>query len=381
MYFDFHTFFRMIYLSFFKSKNTLAPLTAKRFIALVVFFAIFPLAQLFNAMCFRLDNIIFPRWRTIELEPPVFIIGNPRSGTTFLHRVLAQDKERFFFFLAWEIFFPAIIQKKCLSFLGRIDNRLGNFFEKKIREIEAKILKNFNKMHKTGLFFPEECETLLIHIFSTYNVLFFFPFKELDWFDRFDIACPAEHRKRIMSFYLNCVKRQAYFKGNRGRLLSKSPGFTPKIKSLLEYFPGCKIIYIARNPLQVIPSTFNLVSEIWKSAGFKPTPDDMHKIYEMATFYYSYPLTFFEQISPLSYQLVNYNHLVEKPSHVVYSIYDHFGFTMSEMYKDTLKKDDEKAKVYKSSHVYSQNQLVYRREQIISDLHEIFDRFSFRNKK
>lgn len=379
MYFDFKTFFRMAYLSFFKAKNSAAPLTPKRFIVLVLFFAFFSLFQVFNAICFGLDNIFFPGWRKIELEPPVFIIGNPRSGTTFMHRLLAQDKGRFFFFLAWEIFAPSIIQKKVLSLFGRIDrNLLGNFCEKKIRKIEANILTKFNKIHKTGLFYPEECETLLFHIFSTYNILFLFPFEGLGWFDQFDIACPPKHRKRIMTFYLDCVKRQAYFKGNKAQLLSKSPGFTPKVQSLLEYFPGCKIIYMARNPLQVIPSTLNIVSEIWKSANLKPEPSNLHKAYEMVKFYYSYPLSFFEKIPLSTYHIVNYENLVKQPSQVVCSIYEHFGFTINERYKNILEKEDEKAKAYKSSHSYSLDQFAYTHDQIISDFKEIFQRFSFR---
>lgn len=249
-------------------------------------------------------------------------------------------------------FCPAIIQKKILSLLGRIDSKLGNFCGKKIRQIEANVLKNFNKMHKTGLFYPEECETLLVHIFSTYNILFLFPFESLGWFDRFDIACPSEHRKRIMTFYLDCVKRQAYFKGNKGRLLSKSPGFTPKIQSLLEYFPECKIIYMVRNQLQVIPSTLNLVSEIWKSANLNSELSNLHKAYEMVKFYYSYPLSFFEKIPLSTYHIVNYEHLAKQPSQVVRSIFKHFGFTINERYKNILEKEDEKAKVYKTSHIY-----------------------------
>ncbi len=288
-----------------------------------------------------------------------------------------MDEEKFFYFRTWEIMFPAIIQKKFLSFLGRIDQRLGGIGGKTIRNIEAKRLKHFNKMHQTGLFFPEECELLLIHIFSSYNILFYFPVAELNWFHRFDISCPPADRKRIMTFYRECVKRQAFFKGNKGRLLSKSPGFTPKIQSLYEYFPGCSILCMIRNPLEVVPSMLNLVSEICKSAKVESGPVALDKAYEMAKFYYHYPLSCFEQVSESTFKLVQYDELVRNPSKLVRSIYRQFNFSLNSRYADILRTEDQKAKAYKSRHRYSLDQFHLTREQIIADLKEIFNRFGF----
>jgi hypothetical protein len=98
MYFDFRTFFRLAYLSFFKWKDTASPLTVKRFLFLIGFFLIFPVVQLFNAICFLLDEILFSEYREIEIKKPGFIVGAARSGTTFIHRLMARDEGQFFFF-------------------------------------------------------------------------------------------------------------------------------------------------------------------------------------------------------------------------------------------------------------------------------------------
>ena len=42
----------------------------------------------FMLMCLALDVLLFPGIKHIRIESPVFIAGCPRSGTTFLHRVL-----------------------------------------------------------------------------------------------------------------------------------------------------------------------------------------------------------------------------------------------------------------------------------------------------
>jgi hypothetical protein len=68
-----------------------------------------------------------------------------------------------------------------------------------------------------------------------------------------------------MSFCENCVKRQAYFKKGRRHLVSKSPGLCAKIDSLFEHFPDCRIIYLVRTPLEVVPSTHSTIGSVWSS--------------------------------------------------------------------------------------------------------------------
>lgn len=41
-----------------------------------------------------LDELLYPEYRKVQVKP-VFIIGQPRSGTTFLHRTLADDRNNF----------------------------------------------------------------------------------------------------------------------------------------------------------------------------------------------------------------------------------------------------------------------------------------------
>ena len=143
MYFDFRTFFRAIYFSFFKWKEFPAPFNSRRLVFLISFFTIYPIVQVFNSICLLLDNVFFPEWRKVKLNQPVFIVGNPRSGTTFIHRMMAKDDEQFFCFKTWEIIFPSIIQKKVLSLIGHIDRSIGYIFSNLIQRIESKLFKNF----------------------------------------------------------------------------------------------------------------------------------------------------------------------------------------------------------------------------------------------
>src|SRR6186713_2943640 len=61
----------------------------------VMFIFLWFLHQIIS-LIFRLIDEIFHRGhKKVEIKQPVFIIANPRSGTTFLHRLMALDSERF----------------------------------------------------------------------------------------------------------------------------------------------------------------------------------------------------------------------------------------------------------------------------------------------
>ena len=95
MHYNLRLFWRTFYRSFFSSKNTPARLVKKRFIFLTLFYLVWPLGSLMHWFFFWLDDILFPAHKTQPIEKPLFILGNLRSGSTFLHRLLSRDSETF----------------------------------------------------------------------------------------------------------------------------------------------------------------------------------------------------------------------------------------------------------------------------------------------
>ncbi len=378
-FFDYKTFIRIAIKSFCSGNHEKTPLTSKRIVFLICFFFLFPIFQVINAICFKLDELFFPAFRDVQLKQPVFIIGNPRSGTTHMHRLLALDSKRFYFFKAWEIIFPSIVQKKCLKLVGKIDALFGSHFHRFILDREKRSFQDLNKVHPSGLFLPEECEFLFIHIFSTYNLLFLFPIKnEFDWFLNFDSMLSAEEKKRIMSFYIECIKRQAFFKKSDGQFLSKSPGFSSKVDSLYQYFPECKIIYMLRSPMEVVPSVYSLVTELYLSAIDLAVDDEMlENVYQMVKTFYNYPLDRLAEKETSSYYIVNYDKLAKNPKTLITDLYKHFGFELNSDYMAMLNMEDQKAQKYVSRHQYSLAKFNLSKTQIVHDFEKIFDHFEF----
>jgi hypothetical protein len=377
MFFATRTFFRLANTSLLQRKG-LPSAHRRDLLFCLLFFTLFPLVELLNAICFLLDEILFPDHRSVGIPQPIFVIGNPRSGTTILHRVLARDQQRFFCFRMWEIIFPSILQKKIVSSIGKFDRLTGSHLRQFMLRWEAKRFQKLRPAHKMGLLLPEEDDKLLAHILAAADLAFFFPYGGFEKLARFDVAVDLKEQRRIMDFYLQCVRRQAYFKGGRRTLLSKTPYSSGKVQNLLRCFPDCKIIYLVRNPLQVVPSAISVARVIIRSAfGTEPQADLDEHIYEALKFYYSYPLQRLARLPEDRFVVVNYEDLIRQPRQVVERIYERFGLPLKPDYKQLLDQEVASMRQYKSRHRYSLDQCSVTRERIVSDLGPIFERFEF----
>ncbi len=100
-YWNGKAFLRFLYRILFNNRGTNYRLTTKRLGVLLLVSAIYLPAEFLIWLGLGLDEILFPGYRKINLPRPVFIIGNPRSGTTFLQRLLARDEANFHCLKTW----------------------------------------------------------------------------------------------------------------------------------------------------------------------------------------------------------------------------------------------------------------------------------------
>src|SRR3989304_870993 len=198
MHYNFPLFRRTFYRSFFAAQNTPARLTRKRTIFLLLFYMVWPIGSLVHWFCFFLDNILFPGHKTQPIEKPLFILGNLRSGSTFLHRLLSRDSETFTSLTTWDIYLtPSVTQKKITQLVARIDNKLGGHLHRALHAFDRATLGKI-KIHPISFFQPEEDENIHLHIWDGFFVTFLFPFMdEFPNYLHFDEALSPEHKKRI----------------------------------------------------------------------------------------------------------------------------------------------------------------------------------------
>ena len=347
---------------------------------MLVSFPLFIVIELANRIGLLLDDLLFAGYRKIQVSKPVFIVGVPRSGTTFFQRLLAKDKGRFSSMKLWEVLFaPSVTQKKIFLALGWIDGIIEHPLKKMILAIEKRRFANLEKLHKLSLFESEEDDPILLHIFSSPFLCFMFPFTD-DFKDmiEFDTEVPADRKKRIMAFYMRCVQNHLYVFGPEKIFLSKNPAFTPKIRSLYETFPDAKIICPVRSPLSAAPSAISMLSFFYNSfnSSLEPYPLSDNTL-SMIEKWYQYPPVAFEGIDRANHITVLYDDLVGDPGKLVHKVYERFDFDLSEEYGLILLQESEKAKNYKSRHGYTLEQFGLTHQKVVEQYEEVFDRYGF----
>jgi hypothetical protein len=380
MSFNFRLFFRLTYLSLFECEATHARLTRKRVLFLLAFYAIFVPWKLVNWIFLLLDYVFFRGYRRVEVRQPVFIVGNPRSGSTHLMRVLARDEQTFACAKLWEVLLaPSVTQRKMVRALARLDRHLGSPIQSRLVAWQERAFQGADKYHRIRLQEPDEDELNLMSIFSAIHLVFPFPF--LDEFVRyvyFDTEVPPVERKCFMAFYRRAMQRTLYMYGPTKRLLSKSPANSGRVGTLAETFPEAKFIYTIRDPAAVLPSTMSMFSYQW-NAFCDPLEEYPFRDYmlEMTKHWYQYPLQRLEQGCGDRYVVVKYDDLVRDLEQTVAHIYTELGFDVSPAYARVLKEEAERACGYESEHRYSLSAIGLTREQITAEYQDVLDRFEF----
>jgi omega-hydroxy-beta-dihydromenaquinone-9 sulfotransferase len=382
MYYNFRLFWRTTYRSFFASKNTPARLTRKRIIFLLMFYTVWPIGSLLHWLCFFLDDIFFPDHKTQPIEKPLFIIGNLRSGSTFLHRLLSRDTETFTSLTTWDIYLiPSVIEKKITQFVSKLDHKLGGHLHRLLYEFDKRTLGQF-KIHRISFFQPEEDENILLHIWDSFWVSFLFPFMdEMPNYQHFDEALSPERKRRIMKFYKSMLQRHMYATGKK-YFVAKNPAFSPKIETLLEFFPDARIIYLARNPLDMLPST---VSWINYARRVFTDPEEKYlyldEIVDFTQHWYRYPLRYLDAHPSPRHLILNYDDLIQRPERVIRSFYEQFGYPDQPGLDDIVDAAVKETLAFKTDHVYSYEEMGFTRQQIVEIYADIFERFGFNKRE
>ena len=211
-------------------------------------------------------------------DAPVFILGHWRSGTTYVHNLLSQDRN-FGYNTTYQTVFPHFMLwgQPFLKFWMHV-------FMPKKRATDGVRL---------DVDLPQEEEFGLVNMmpYTFYN-FWFLPHKTLEYSDKYLLFNNAdEETKRIFKDRFEKLIRVSLWNTKGKKFLSKNPPHTGRIPLILEMFPNAKFIYLMRNPYTVFRSTKSFFTETIKPLQFQePTPQEMEsnilKVY--ADLYHKY---------------------------------------------------------------------------------------------
>ena len=178
MRFNLKLYLKTIKFAFFKSEGTPGRLSPKRFFINLFIFLFWPVWMLSMRIAYLFDNLFYPDHQEQDVKEPVFIVGNFRSGTTFLHRLLTKDDQSTSF-TSFELYMaPSVVGRKFYRWLLKINYAIGNP-ARWVIGLFNRIVEKEAYMHKIGLEEAEEDGQVLFHVWSSFDLLAFFPFPKL----------------------------------------------------------------------------------------------------------------------------------------------------------------------------------------------------------
>ncbi len=197
-----------------------------------------------------------------KVEPPIFVLGIWRSGTTHLQNLFAVD-DRFAFPNVYQVTYPHTFL--CTE---AVATRLIGFLLPK---------KRMQDNMRFALDVPCEDElALAVAGFRSELLSIMFP-RNAAHYDRYLTLCDlsdaevAEWQNTLLWFAQKITWKY------QKPLVLKSPHHTGRIKFLLDVFPEAKFVHIHRNPYTVFRSSLHTVLQMMRFCALQNAKRDMEE--------------------------------------------------------------------------------------------------------
>ena len=281
--------------------------------------------------------VLIRKRNLVQDDEPVFIIGHWRSGTTYLHYLMAKD-EYFGYLSIYQAFLPNI------TTLG------GNLFKELFKPLAPS--KRPQDNIEVDLDLPAEEENAI----STFAVQsashsFWFPKNEsyYNTYGLFDQATPTQVSKWKTAYKRLMTKVAIAFPGKKP--LIKNPHNSGRIKQLLELYPKAKFIHIYRNPLKVMPSTYLMYDKVVTTQFLQDLTDE--ELQDKIFYYYKSSMTNLlrdiDAIPKQNLYKLRFEDFELNPLSELEAIYKQFGFTHFDKVTPIFESYVQSKKSYKKN--------------------------------
>jgi hypothetical protein len=262
------------------------------------------------------------------IQRPIFITGMPRSGSTFLHELLAEDPENRVP-RVWEVMFPLPAQ-----------NRVRSEIDSRVRKAEAslwwfrRLAPGADSVYPMRAWTPHECVAIHSHTLLSGE---FLSICQLPTYQTFlhaaNFGPTYDWQKRFLQYLqLECPAR---------RWVLKSPDHIFALEGLLTVFPDAMIIQTHRDPLEVLRSSSQLTHVLQGLFGRVSSLDQLgvrearmlaEGIQRIMRFRDAHPELATRFID------VTYQELVSDPLAIVRQIYQQFNIRLTEAAAERMQR-------------------------------------------
>lgn len=184
-----------------------------------------------------------------EVRAPVFIAGAPRTGTSILHELLAQDPA-VRVPLTWEVMYvwppPERASRDGDPRIARVAKHYAQL---------DRLMPDFKRMHPMGAELPQECAVVTAHDFAS-------------------MVWPTQFRVSGYQTWFESADHEWMYRGHKRQLqylqwrcpgspwVLKSPQHLWTLEALFAVYPDARVIQTHRDPLKIVASLTSLCAEL-----------------------------------------------------------------------------------------------------------------------
>lgn len=299
-----------------------------------------------------------PEILRVPIKRPICIVALPRTGTTMLQSLLAQDPNNRAP-LTWEVYFP----------LPPPDPPTYET-DPRIKEAQRIFDQRDQSKHLKKACTPMETWPFLARSWMM-------PFASVPLFPvgfepywEFLISLSKDEMVPVFQFHKRQVQiLQRHFPSKRWIL--KTPFYTLFIEGLIDVFPDACLINVFRDPLEIVPSHCSLLYYAIRTIFHELNPEEIGvPICQKLAIISKQLMKARESLPASQFFDVKYEELIRSPVETVRKIYAHFGFEMNDEFVEKMKQ----WLVENPQHKYSVHE--YRLEQYGLDAHFVNGQFA-----
>ena len=254
-----------------------------------------------------------------NIQRPLFVLGLPRTGTTILYELLAQDPAHRSP-VSWEVSqpMPPAHQDTFSS-----DPRIAEV-EKVLQKTEI-LAPGFKAIHEIGSQLPQECVAILASHFISdqYGATFFIP-QYREWTCHQDMAkAYAWHYQFLQHLQVDYSKQ---------RWVLKTPPHLAYLDAIVKQYPDAAIIQTHRDPMDVMGSISSLSCTL--HSAFSDDIDPMEIAANEVVFFSEMLKAGMAQRDAMPdkdsrFFDVQFSDIITDPIAIIDNLYQHFGFDFS----------------------------------------------------
>lgn len=270
-----------------------------------------------NLLLLHDASIRSPDIHAEAIRQPIFITGLPRSGTTFLHRLLMTDPDNRAP-AVWETIYPSPSAGSKARRIAKVTRQLRAF------EWMAPAFRGLHPLEATS---PQECSEITAHVFrslrfdTTYHIPSYRAWLDADVLNNL----PAYRFHKRFLQYLQHQDR------NERRWVLKCPEHLFALPAIRAVYPDARLVFVHRDPVKVLLSQARLTEVLRQPFTRRLDPRTLGPVESRRWLDGSRSMMAIGDDAGLPEPVCHVHHmdLVSDPVSTVDTLYRHFGMELS----------------------------------------------------